>query len=412
MRRIYFFISILFILLFNNSCSKEFSFTTEDRIKQRNDLEINTVAVDQLLNDIDYSKISIINGIIKIENAEIAKNIDNLLDKAYIEYNKAINEWYENYKNQYLSENPIDTVEIELKMQNINWYYVSDNFINRFSNFRSLENKYKDLEIEWRRSNLENETCDPSQIKVKDKNTRIVMNIFGELIIGNTFYKAYEDGTQIKLINFNDRQIELLKDQSNISNIKDVTITNRGNCDYWTEEKEPYEYSLCYDNYSFRYEAGVYTGISLNGDISQYWGDANLWRKNIFGGLAWLVKADWMTDVLSGTVYIWPKIPISEAGTYEECTCELNVQSGIVSGCPNFNNYYPGPLWTNSYWQKKDTNCSGIEVEVESLLQLSHFLVFSVTYDQLCATFGFSHTRIKKGCTENKTVTGLKVCVK
>ena len=391
------------------------------------------------MNQIDYSKLSLENGILSIDT-------DNnlvLLDSAYSEYMKAIDQWYNEYKEQYLSDSPTDTTDIEVKMKDIIWFYVSDVFSSHFPGFKSLQNRYKELENMWLQSNMENDELDPWNIVVKDKLERMVLNSESEVIFAGEFIKVYDDGTNIKLKDFTKEDIALLKDKSNVELVagknRTAQIDYRSDCDYWEENKQRYDYSLCDDNYRFIYEAGVYNGLIITSiDItksdyfSQYWGDAGLYRRNWLGGIAWRVKADWMDDVLSGTVYLYPTRQPAEwrdhftrEERYPECTCLLHVQTGIIDNCPGIENDIQilGNYWPTGVWKGHCTDCNQIEVKNRwgywDPVHSSALKVAVKDYHQFSATFGFKHTHIKRSfwtgrvkCKETKIRTGLKISVK
>ncbi|HHH52139.1 MAG TPA: hypothetical protein ENK91_00635 [Bacteroidetes bacterium] len=419
------------------SCEKNENDPSISKLESRSvNSDINTSLVDQLLEQIDYSKLTLEDGILSID----ADNNVILLDSAYNEYMKAIDQWYKEYKEQYLSDSPTDTTDIEVKMKDINWFYVSDVFSSHFPGFKSLQNRYKELESLWLQSNMDNDELDPWNIVVKDRLERMVLNSESEVIYNGEFIKVYDDGTNIKLNDFTKEDITLLKDKSNIELIagknRTAKIDYRSPCSYKEKNKHIHSYTLCDNNYRFIYEAGInngYTNISGN-YRSRYWGEANLYRRNIFGGNAWKVRADWMDVVLSGSVYLYPEGQIGYLGRefYPECTCELDVQTGIVSNCSNIENNYSDiwpfnnqGFWPSYNWKRHDTNCSSIQCMIGWLpMDGDNALKVSVdTYGQFCATFGFKHTRKKYKrkwpwskkklvCKDVKTKTGLTVCVK
>ncbi len=406
--------------------------------KNGESLSINTEIVDNILAAIDYTKLNNNNGILTVDsNSNVY-----LLDSAYNEYMRAIDTWYDSYKAQYLSDAPTDTTDIEVKMKDINWFYVSDKFSDHFQGFKSLQNKYKELENLWLQTNMDDDNLDPRNIPVKIRLMRMLMNTDAEIIINGKFIKVYDDGTQIKLDDFTERDILLLKDIKNVDKItgNKISIEYRNGCDYWEENKKRFDYSLCDDEYRFIYEAGVYNGYTFsfsNWYVSKYWGDAGLYRKNIAGGIAWRVKADWMDVVLSGTVYLYPSAqpvqwqdPFTHEERYPECTCEFNVQTANLTGCPTLETDYPyfpfnmSGYWPEENWHIHQNNTSTIQCQVGITINNNEGLKVSVDHsDQFCATFGFKHTRKKYKrkwpwskkklvCEETKTTSGLTVCVK
>ncbi len=209
------------LLLLMTACQKE------ELIISSTSSTISTLSlqqVDDLINQIDFAKISTENGILHFEDVKQLKQTISILDEAEQAYNSFI-------KNE-------NTLQANNEL-NYDVFFVAKKFTQHFANLHALI------------FNQEEEISSNNFLTIIPASIQSILNSYGEVVLNDKYQRFFSNGAYEELVHPDFSEIEKIR------RIKSP-LAIRALCHFAEEEKKVHFFKYCGKNYGFINKLGYY----------------------------------------------------------------------------------------------------------------------------------------------------------